>query len=379
MNVEIAGLRRVFDGVVALEDINLSVPSGEFLALLGPSGSGKTTLLRVLAGLEFADAGRILIGGRDMSGVPARLRRMGFVFQHYALFRHMTVARNIAFGLDVRPRGSRPAPAEVKKRVHDLLDMMGIPELAGRYPSEISGGQRQRVALARALAIEPDVLLLDEPFGALDAKVRHNLRIWLRELHDRMGLTSVFVTHDQGEAMEMADRVAVMSAGRIEQVDTPDQLYAAPASAFVHEFLGDAVRFACVVEGGEASFRPLPLAPLPTDCGAGPAFALIRPHEIELVDGPGPARIDHVHAAGPLAHIRVRLGDMTVDVARPIGSRLPRPGDGCGLDLRRARIYPLQGGPPGRVAEARLSSAGPASPGPSSVRSSRLDVLSASP
>jgi sulfate transport system ATP-binding protein len=220
-----------------LDGLNLSFGGGEFLALLGPSGSGKTTLLRVLAGLEFVNAGSIEIDGRPIQGVPARERRIGLVFQHYALFRHMSVARNVAFGLEVRPRKDRPTPAAIRARVEELLDLMEIPELADRYPEQISGGQRQRVALARALAIEPTLLLLDEPFGALYAKVRRNLRVWLRGLHDRMGLTSIFVTHDQTEALEMADRVAVLRAGRIEQVDTPERLYAEPASEFVREFL----------------------------------------------------------------------------------------------------------------------------------------------
>ena len=230
-------LRKLFGATAALDGLNLSIGGGEFLALLGPSGSGKTTLLRVLAGLEFVNAGSIEIDGRPIQGVPARQRRIGLVFQHYALFRHMTVARNVAFGLEVRPRKDRPSAAAIRARVEELLDLMEIPELADRYPEQISGGQRQRVALARALAIEPTLLLLDEPFGALDAKVRRNLRVWLRGLHDRMGLTSIFVTHDQAEALEMADRVAVLRAGRIEQVDTPERLYAKPANEFVREFL----------------------------------------------------------------------------------------------------------------------------------------------
>ena len=335
MTVELQNIRRRFRGVVALDGIDLSVRSGEFLALLGPSGSGKTTLLRVIAGLDFADSGRIVINGRDMSGVPARLRRIGFVFQRYALFRHMSVAHNIAFGLSVRPRASRPPQATIRARVEDLLQMMGIPELADRMPHEISGGQRQRVALARALAIEPEVLLLDEPFGALDAKVRHNLRLWLRELHDRMGLTSIFVTHDQSEAMQMADRVAVLRSGQIEQVDVPDRLYAEPASAFVYDFLGESVRLSCTVEGGQAKFDSLPVPPLQADCEPGPAVALIRPHEIRLTSETGPGLVEWVHASGALAQIRVRVGRLLLDVVQPADSALPRPGDGCGLDLRR--------------------------------------------
>ena len=237
VTVEMRDLRKQFGATAALDGLNLSIGGGEFLALLGPSGSGKTTLLRVLAGLEFVNAGSIEVDGRSIQGVPARERRIGLVFQHYALFRHMTVARNVAFGLEVRPRRARPTPAAIRARVEELLDLMEIGDLADRYPEQISGGQRQRVALARALAIEPTLLLLDEPFGALDAKVRRNLRVWLRGLHDRMGLTSIFVTHDQAEALEMADRVAVLRAGRIEQVDTPERLYARPANAFVREFL----------------------------------------------------------------------------------------------------------------------------------------------
>jgi sulfate/thiosulfate transport system ATP-binding protein len=230
-------LRKQFGATPALDGLTLSIGGGEFLALLGPSGSGKTTLLRVLAGLEFVNAGSIEIDGRPIQGVPARERRIGLVFQHYALFRHMTVARNVAFGLEVRPRRTRLSSATIRARVDELLTLMDIGELADRYPEQISGGQRQRVALARALAIEPTLLLLDEPFGALDAKVRRNLRHWLRALHDRMGLTSIFVTHDQAEALEMADRVAVLRAGRIEQVDTPQRLCAEPANEFVREFL----------------------------------------------------------------------------------------------------------------------------------------------
>jgi sulfate/thiosulfate transport system ATP-binding protein len=239
VTVVLANVRKMFGGVTALDDISLTIADREFLALLGPSGSGKTTLLRALAGLEFIDAGDIVVNGRSMAAVPARQRGVGFVFQHYALFRHMTVARNVAFGLQVMPRARRPSSAQIRTRVQDLLDLMEIGDLGARYPEQISGGQRQRVALARALAIEPSLLLLDEPFGALDAKVRKNLRVWLRQMHDRMGLTSIFVTHDQAEAMEMADRVAVLHAGRIVQIDTPARLQAAPATPFVREFLGE--------------------------------------------------------------------------------------------------------------------------------------------
>lgn len=226
----------------ALEPIDLEIGDGELIGLLGPSGSGKTTLLRIMAGLESPDrdpAARIRFGERDVTRVHVRDRRIGFVFQHYALFRHMSVFDNVAFGLTVLPRRERPSSGEIRARVHRLLEMVQLERLASRYPAQLSGGQQQRVSLARALALRPEVLLLDEPFGALDAKVRQELRRWLRHLHDELGFTSVFVTHDQEEALELSDRVAVMSNGRIEQIDTPEALYRAPANRFVFEFLGD--------------------------------------------------------------------------------------------------------------------------------------------
>jgi sulfate transport system ATP-binding protein len=344
VNVELRDLRKRFGGTAALHGLDLSVAPGEFLALLGPSGSGKTTLLRVLAGLEFVDSGSIEIDGRSVHDVPARKRRIGLVFQNYALFRHMTVARNVAFGLTVRPWRERPSRAAIRSRVQELLDLMGIGELARRYPDQISGGQQQRVALARALAIEPSLLLLDEPFGALDAKVRKSLRLWLRDLHDRMGLTSVFVTHDQSEALEMADRVAVLRAGRIEQVDTPDRLYAEPANAFVHEFLGESVRLDCIVADGVARFDGIPCTQVPTNCPAGPAIALLRPHEIGLLAGNGPALVESIHASGPMRRVRVALADRMVEVLLPEDTTPPAVGTSCRVDLTRARIYPRQAG-----------------------------------
>jgi sulfate transport system ATP-binding protein len=341
VTVELRGLRKSFGGVTALDDVGLTIASGEFIALLGPSGSGKTTLLRAIAGLEFVDSGDIVINERSMSGVPARERRIGFVFQHYALFRHMTIARNVAFGLEVLPRGRRPAAPEIRARVGSLLELMEIGDLSDRYPEQVSGGQRQRVALARALAIEPRLLLLDEPFGALDAKVRKNLRVWLRELHNRMGLTSIFVTHDQAEAMEMADRVAVLRTGRIVQVDAPHKLYAEPASAFVHEFLGDSIRLNCTVADGLAHIEGLPDTTLPTDCPPGPAAALIRPHEVELSPGPGPARVESVHANGPLFRLRIVAVGQALEILRPAGAWLPVAGETCRLDLSKARVYPV--------------------------------------
>ena len=237
MSLVIESVTKEFGKFAALKGVSLTVPKGAFVSLLGPSGSGKTTLLRILGGLEFADLGHVTFEGDDWLGLPAQERRAGFVFQHYALFRHMTVAKNIAFGLSVRPRRSRPPRAEIKRRVEELLDLVQLEGLGKRYPSQLSGGQRQRVALARALAIEPRVLLLDEPFGALDAKVRHELRGWLRALHSKLGLTTIFVTHDQEEALALADTVAVMNEGRIEQYGSPKDLIGKPSTPFVAEFL----------------------------------------------------------------------------------------------------------------------------------------------
>ncbi|MGX1500801.1 sulfate transport system ATP-binding protein [Labrenzia sp. MBR-25] len=236
MNIDIEELAKEFGTERALHPVSLSIPSGALIALLGPSGSGKTTLLRILAGLEFPTSGRVRFGGQDATGLTVQERRAGFVFQHYALFKHMTVFENIAYGLRARKRKERPTEAEIGRRVNRLLDLIQLPDIGGRYPNQLSGGQRQRVALARALAIEPRMLLLDEPFGALDAKVRKELRQGLRDIHDKTGLTTVFVTHDQEEAMELADLVVVMSMGRIEQVGKPDEIRAKPASEFVREF-----------------------------------------------------------------------------------------------------------------------------------------------
>ena len=237
MSLVIEKVEKQFIDFPALKGVSLEVPDGAFLALLGPSGSGKTTLLRILGGLEYADLGHVAFAGLDWLTIPARERRAGFVFQQYALFRHMTVAKNIAFGLEVRPARQRPARAEIKRRVEELLSLVQLEGLGRRFPSQLSGGQRQRVALARALAIEPRMLLLDEPFGALDAKVRKELRGWLKGLHTRLGLTTVFVTHDQEEALELGDLVAVMNQGRIEQIAAPEVLINAPATPFVADFL----------------------------------------------------------------------------------------------------------------------------------------------
>src|SRR6187455_2337423 len=260
MSIEIRNVSKHFGNFHALKDVSLNVDSGELFALLGPSGCGKTTLLRIIAGLESADSGSILFSGEDTTDVHVRERQVGFVFQHYALFRHMTVFENVAFGLRVKPRSQRPSEAEIRRKVHDLLGLVQLDWLADRFPSQLSGGQRQRIALARALAVEPKVLLLDEPFGALDAKVRKELRRWLRRLHDEMHVTSIFVTHDQEEALELANRVVIINEGRIEQDGTPDEVVEHPATPFVVNFLGQVNIFHGRVQEGQAVFGPLAVA-----------------------------------------------------------------------------------------------------------------------
>lgn len=296
MSISIHSISKTFGAYKALEDVSLEVPNGSLTALLGPSGSGKTTLLRIVAGLEFADdgPGKILFHGENVSGIPAGKRGVGFVFQHYALFRHMTVAQNIAFGMTVLPRSRRPSRTEIRERVHELLGLVRLDGLDKRRPHELSGGQRQRVALARALAIRPRVLLLDEPFGALDAKVRKDLRRWLRVFHDQIGLTTLFVTHDQEEALELADQVVVMRNAHIEQVGDPQTVYDNPSSPFVYEFLGNVNK-------------------LSEDDGL---HRYIRPHEIEILfaaefnpDTDKLARVQHLFSAGPVATLSVRLAD----------------------------------------------------------------------
>jgi sulfate transport system ATP-binding protein len=290
LSVTASAVVKTFGSFTALAGVSLAAREGEFLALLGPSGSGKTTLLRILAGLEFPDSGSISIGGIDMSDRPARDRQVGFVFQQYALFRHMTVADNIGFGLTVRPRATRPPRAEIYRRVAELLELVQLPALGGRYPAQLSGGQRQRVALARALAVEPRLLLLDEPFGALDAKVRKDLRRWLRAVHDRTGLTSIFVTHDQEEALDLADRVVVMDHGSIEQIDTPELVWERPATAFVCDFLGGANRVKAQAIAGQIDVAGVRLPNRAPAMPDGPASAFIRPHEFALAP-PGSAGI----------------------------------------------------------------------------------------
>ena len=341
MSLALQGIFKQFGNTPALHGVDLTAGQGEFLALLGPSGSGKTTLLRMIAGLETAESGRVLIAGADMAGVAARARGVGFVFQHYALFRHMTVADNIAFGLRVRPRRLRPGRAAIRARVADLLALVQMPELGGRYPDQLSGGQRQRVALARALAIEPRVLLLDEPFGALDPEVRRDLRRWLRELHHRTGLTTVMVTHDRAEALEVADRVAILRAGRVEQVDTPAGLWASPSSAFVYRFIGDSVELPCTVAGGVARFDTTALPDLPCPLPDGAALALLRPHDIGLAAG-GAATVHSVAVAGPAVRVEVLAGPHVIEVLLPQGAVPPAPGGACRLDLGAVRFFPRE-------------------------------------
>jgi sulfate transport system ATP-binding protein len=283
MGIEVRHVSKTFGKFRSLDDVSFSVASGELVALLGPSGSGKTTLLRIIAGLEFADAGSVLLEDEDATDRNARERGVGFVFQHYALFRHMTVFENVAFGLRVRPRAKRPTDEAIRKKVQGLLELVQLDYLGNRYPRQLSGGQRQRVALARALAVEPKVLLLDEPFGALDAKVRQELRRWLRRLHEEIHLTSVFVTHDQEEALELADRVVVMNNGRIEQQGRPEEVFEHPATSFVMNFLGSVNIFHGRVESGKALLGPIALDyPDHTSAEAHPAAGYARPHDLDL-------------------------------------------------------------------------------------------------
>ena len=298
MSIQAVNITKRFGQFLALDNVDLEIPSGELVALLGPSGSGKTTLLRIIAGLEFADSGSVRFDGNDISDRTARERRVGFVFQHYALFRHMTVFENIAFGLQVRPRQYRPSKAQIRAKVQELLKLIQLETLAQRYPSQLSGGQRQRVALARALAVEPGVLLLDEPFGALDAKVRMELRRWLRQLHDEIHVTSVFVTHDQEEALEVADRVVVMNNGRIEQVGSPEEVYNHPATPFVYNFLGNVNLFHGRIDDGKTYIHEKETGHV----------VYVRPHSLEIDRLPNGgshfrARIKHINSAGPLVKV----------------------------------------------------------------------------
>ncbi|WP_251978791.1 sulfate/molybdate ABC transporter ATP-binding protein [Salinicola avicenniae] len=310
MSIHVEHLTKRYADFTALDGIDLAIDDGELVALLGPSGCGKTTLLRSIAGMEFADSGRILLEGRDMTREPIRHRQVGFVFQHYALFNHMSVFENVAYGLRVRPRAQRPPEAEIRRRVHELLDLVQLDWLARRFPPQLSGGQRQRIALARALAVEPRYLLLDEPFGALDANVRKELRRWLRRLHEELHVTSLFVTHDQEEAMEVASRIVVMNQGRIEQVGTPDAIYDTPATPFVSTFIGSVNVLHGTLEPGhfQSGGWRLPLPDGGTTKRATNQDVFVRPHDIEIVRDrhlPCQVSVRHVHPLGSSYRIDV--------------------------------------------------------------------------
>ena len=318
MSIEIRNVSKQFGDFQALRDINLHIDSGELIALLGPSGCGKTTLLRIIAGLESADQGSILFSGEDTTDVHVRERQVGFVFQHYALFRHMTVFENVAFGLRVKPRSQRPSEAQIKAKVHELLSLVQLDWLADRYPSQLSGGQRQRIALARALAVEPKVLLLDEPFGALDAKVRKELRRWLRRLHDELHVTSIFVTHDQEEALEVADRVVLMNKGQVEQAGTPQQVWDQPASPFVYGFLGDVNLFHGRAHEGLLHLDGVAIdTPEHAAARDAQAYAYVRPHDLEVERWqPGAsgivATLERAIVVGPIARLELQPEDPQV-------------------------------------------------------------------
>lgn len=352
MDLKIQNIRKEFRGTTALKDVSLDIRAGELIALLGPSGSGKTTLLRLIAGLEFPSRGTILFGGEDASHKSVQERHVGFVFQHYALFKHMTVFENIAFGLNVRPRSERPSRDVIAQKVTELLELIQLEGLEKRYPSQLSGGQRQRIALARALAIDPTVLLLDEPFGALDAQVRKDLRRWLRDLHDRTRHTTVFVTHDQEEALELADRVVVMSEGQIEQVGTPNEVYDKPASAFVYGFLGSANVLPAQVRDGQVflqGFETTLAAADPTLNGLVDMY--VRPHDFDVSDDrlhaiPGVVRMAR-HFSGIIRlEVRVPTREEVITVEVPEGRVSGKTGleEGSRVLLRPRRfgLYPRE-------------------------------------
>ena len=341
MNITLRRIVRSFGAGPVLHGVNLDVASGELVALLGPSGSGKTTLLRIIAGLDLPDSGEIYFGSDNASDKPVQDRQVGFVFQNYALFSHLNVIDNIAFGLEVRDRSRRPATAEIRKRALDLLDLVQLSGFEKRFPAQLSGGQRQRVALARALAVEPRVLLLDEPFGALDTKVRKELRGWVRDIHRRTGHTTLFVTHDQDEALELADRVVILNEGRIVQEGSPDAIYDAPVSPFVASFIGESNQLSVEVRNGLCFLGPLALAPA-VGVPDGPALLVFRPHDVALRD-------DDVGIAGEVLAQRTIGALCRLEVSLPaVGHRiqidLPRharatTGAAVSLSIARSRLF----------------------------------------
>jgi len=315
MSIQIQNVSKKYGSFQALEDISVHIQSGELVALLGPSGSGKTSLLRVIAGLETTDVGNILFDGQSITDHHPKERNVGFVFQHYALFRHMTVFDNVAYGLKVRPRKSRPSKQQIKDKVMELLQLVKLENFSDRFPTQLSGGQRQRVALARALAVEPKVLLLDEPFGALDAKVRKELRRWLRKLHDEFHITSIFVTHDQEEALDVADRIVVMNNGKIEQIGSPDEVYTNPKSPFVYDFLGNVNLFKGRLHNGKLMQGEVVLdVPDALTHSEDNAIGYVRPHDIQIektsIPGTVPVKISHIHLLGPIVQIELRREDL---------------------------------------------------------------------
>jgi sulfate transport system ATP-binding protein len=352
MSITLRGVSKQFGEFAAVEDINLEVPSGALVALLGPSGCGKTTLLRLIAGLEVPDRGQVLFDGQDATRASVRDRKVGFVFQHYALFRHMTVFENVAFGLKVRRRRDRPSSAQIKEKVQGLLELVQLGWAAQRLPGQLSGGQRQRVALARAMAVDPKVLLLDEPFGALDAQVRHELRRWLRRLHDELHFTSIIVTHDQQEAIEVADTVVVLNHGRIEQVGVPGEIYDLPSSAFVHRFLGQVNELPVRLHEARAFLGPFDIgraADLP-EAGGG-HIALVRPHEIEIgaQNANWHGSIVAVRVIGPI--VRLDICAEGQPIHEPLEAEISRErfeaehfavGQKIGLKFRRWQVYPAR-------------------------------------
>ena len=343
MTIEVKNLVKKFGAFAALDDIDLKVADGELLALLGPSGSGKTTLLRIIAGLDWPDFGEVWFDGENALVRGAGERHVGFVFQHYALFRHMTVFENVAFGLRVQPRAIRKSEVAIRSRVKELLDLMQLDWLANRYPNQLSGGQRQRIALARALAIEPRILLLDEPFGALDAKVRKELRAWLRGLHHKINVTSIFVTHDQEEALEVANRVVVMDKGRIEQVGSPGEVYDRPASAFVHGFIGESIALPVEVVHGAVRLNGQTLDLAADEAATGSSTLFVRRHDMQV----GPAgsgllegKVSGIRTFGPIQRAEVALAasDAVIEIDAPRDRNL-RIGEIVGLKPRRYRIF----------------------------------------
>ena len=348
MSLELEGIRLDYGSGRGLDDVGFSVGPGEFVALVGPSGAGKTTLLRIIGGLARASAGRVLRDGVDLGSLPARKRNIGFVFQDYALFPHLSVAGNVAFGLKVRPRRQRPSRAEQRARVAELLALVQVGELAEARPATLSGGQSQRVALARALATDPSLLLLDEPFGALDPLVRRDIRVWLRALQQRLGLTTVMVTHDRQEAMEIADRVAVLRGGRLLQIDTPARLEAAPADAFVMRFLGETLEFPGHVAAGV--FRPASAAIAPVAAPAdatGEAIALIRPWQVRLSPAPEGATVGETHPAGAFHRIALGLpgGGAELEILSPAELPAPARGQRMRIELLAPHLFAPDGRP----------------------------------